>query len=361
MRVAGAGLLGFLIAVSLAANFHPASAYTPQAGDQFKYSEDIYVNHGKGSYLGYSDQTAVTGSEEVNSVTGSNVSSSYDYSYQFSSNQGSVSSSSSEGNFTWSSSSFTYLNGTDNQVGYSKPVYVWFAMDPSTPVGGTFFALNTQFTVLSKGYSFQLPTQNRYVQTIEARGTGQYQRNDSYGVFAASYTWYEYFDPSTGYIVGYNYTELDTGTYQGQAGSFEYMDLLYTTSTSYPLAAASGPSSSSPTFVGSQPAYPGPSESDELLILGIGVLVVIAVVALFWARRRGRSKALPKHSAYAPPPTPPTPPAPSPAPWESKIDMGSKPPQQVVIRDVAMVNCKYCGTLIPSTAQTCPYCGGPRQ
>jgi hypothetical protein len=355
LKFSGALLSMFLVAVALAANAHPVSAYAPQKGDRFNYSETIVVNNGQGSYTGYNDQTQVTGMEQANSVSEGSVYCSYSYSYQFSDNQGSSTSSLSAGNFTWSPSSFTYLNGSDNQVGYSKPIYVWFAMNPSVPVGGTFYALNTQFTVLSKNYSFHLPTEgSKYVQTIQAKGVGQYQRNDSYGLFTASYTWYEYFDPSTGYIVGYNDVEQDNGKYQGQAGSFTYTDNLYVTSTSYALAPAEAPSSTSNTMTANTE---GTTASDLYLGYAIilGIVVVVAVIGYAVGKRRGRGGPLPKHSPYAPPPAPPS------APWESKIDLGSTPPQQVVIRDVAKVNCRYCGTLIPTTAGTCPYCGGPRQ
>jgi hypothetical protein len=228
-------------------------------------------------------------------------------------------------------------------------------MNPSLAVGSTFYVLNTQFTVLSKDYAQQLPTENRYVQTIQTEGTGQYQRNDVYGVFTASYTWYEYFDTSTGYIVGYDYVEQDNGQYQGQAGSFTYTDALYVTSTSYPLTAASAPggqtaSSTSQVAAGVFPWYLG-------YVAVAGVVLFIIAIAIYAATRRRGKGSLPKHS-----PTPYAPPSsPSPAPFESKIDLGSNPPEQVVIRDVAKVNCKFCGTLIPSTVDRCPYCGGPRQ
>jgi hypothetical protein len=224
-------------------------------------------------------------------------------------------------------------------------------MNSSLAVGGTFYALNTQFTVMSRNYSLQLPTEgNKYVQTIQAKGIGQYQRNDAYGLFTASYTWYEYFDPSTGYIVGYNYVEQDNGQYQGQGGSFTYTDTLYVTSASYDLALASAPSTNASTGLMGLAPY-----LDYLVALA--VVLFIIVIAVYAATQRRRKHSLPKH-----PYTPYTPPsAPSSTPWEPKIDLGSKPPQQVVIRDVAKVNCKYCGTLIPTTADKCPYCGGPRQ
>ena len=69
--------------------------------------------------------------------------------------------------------------------------------------GGTFYLLNTQMTVISRNYSYHLPSQNRNVNTIFAQGISNYLRNDTYGQFTATYTWNAYFDPSTGYIVGY--------------------------------------------------------------------------------------------------------------------------------------------------------------
>jgi len=351
LRALGVALLSFLLAVAFIASVHPVSAYVPQEGDTFSYSETITVNNGQGSYAGYSDQTQTTGTEQMNSVNGSDLSASYRYSYQFNDNRGSSTSSSASGAYTWSSSSFTYVNGTDNQAGYSKPVYTWFAMNPSLPVGGTFHALNTELTVLSKSYSLQLPTEGgRYVQAIQARGTGEYQRNDDYGLFAASYTWTEYFDPTTGYIVGYYYVEQDNGQYQGQAGSFTYTDALYVTSTSYSLTAASAPSANAGSGLLGQAPYL------VYLVAAVGVLVVVALTAYAVTRSKRGRDSLPEHP-YAPgvPPVPPS------TPWESRVDLGSKPSQQVVIREVAKVNCRYCGTLIPTTADNCPYCGGPRQ
>ena len=352
----GAVLFAFLLATAIVANMHVASAYTPQKGDYFHYSETTTVGDGEGVYTGYTDQLETTGMEQMNSVNGSVVSASYSYSYQYSNNEGSSTSSSSSGSYTWSSNTFTYENGTDNQVGiggitYSNPLYVWFAMNPSLSVGSTFYVLNTQFTVLSKNYSLLLPGENRYVQTIQTEGTGQYQRNDSYGIFAASFTWNEYFDPSTGYIVGYHYLEQDNGKYQGQVGNFTYTDDLYVTSTSYSLIPASVTPTTSTTHQGGIPGFPFYL---SYVIAGLVVILfIVAVVAYTASTRIRKRESLPKH--------PYTPSSPPQTPFPSKIDLGSKPPEQVVIRDVAKVNCKYCGTLIPSTADTCPYCGAPRR
>ncbi len=338
-----------LIALAVAANANSVSAYAPQNGDFFNYSETTTVNNGQNSYSGYTDQALTTGMEKMTSISGGNVSATYSYSSQYSNNQGLSYSNSSSGSYTWSTSSFTYVKGTDHQVGYTNPIYVWFDMNPSLSVGGTFYVLNTQFTVLSKNYSLQLPTEgNKYVQSIQTKGTGQYQRNDFYGLFTASYTWYEYFDPSTGYIIGYNYVEQDNGSYNGQAGSFTYTDNLYVTSTSYNLAPANPPPVNPiDTLVALAP---------YLILALIAVLFAVGIV-VYASKRRRRMDTIPEH-----PPGPATlPSAPPSTPLASGIDLGSKPPPQVVIRDVAKVNCKYCGTLIPTTADTCPYCGGPRR
>jgi len=348
-KVFAVALSILLIALAVATNANSVSAYAPQSGDFFNYSETTTVNNGQNSYSGYTDQTQTTGMEKMTSISGSNVSATYSYSFQYSNNQGLSNSSSSSGSYTWSTSSFTYVKGTDHQVGYINPIYVWFDMNPSLTVGGTFYVLNTQFTVLSKNYSLQLPTEgNKYVQSIQTKGTGQYQRNDAYGLFTASYTWYEYFDPSTGYIIGYNYVEQDNGSYNGQAGSFTYTDNLYVTSTSYNLAPANPPPVNPVDTLLALAPY---------LILALIAVLFAVVIVVYASKRRRRMDTIPEH-----PPGPATllsgPPS---TPLESRIDLGSKPPEQVVIRDVAKVNCKYCGTLIPTTADRCPYCGGPRR
>jgi hypothetical protein len=179
-------------------------------------------------------------------------------------------------------------------------------MNSSLSVGSKFYVLNTQFTVLSKNYSLQLPTENKYVQAIQTEGTGQYQRNDLYGVFTASYTWHEYFDPSTGYIVGYNYVEQDNGQYQGQAGSFAYSDDLYVTSTSYSLTAVSAPTgpTTSSTNQGVTGGFPWNVSYFVVPVVATLVVLFIAAAAIYAARRRGKD-SLPKHSPYVPSSSPP--------------------------------------------------------
>ncbi len=233
------------------------------------------------------------------------------------------------------------MKGTDSQTGYVNPT-VWFYMSNSVAKGGTFYLLNTQMTMLDRNSSYSLLSQNRYVQAIHAQGSSNYLRDDVYGRFNAAYTWDTYFDPSTGYIIGYSYVEHDTDSY---GNGFTLNENLYVTATSYSLARAAPPANSG-------------LSSLLYLIVGLAViilLIAIVVVAIVVLRRR---RGLPKHPAPvqdysrmpsefgAPPPT---------------IDLTPKqqPAQQIVIKEVAKVRCKYCGALVDTTARVCPICGGP--
>lgn len=318
-----------------------AATYVPHQGDYFNYHEVESLGSGTGSYTGYTEQTVVDGKETMNSIDASGVvSATYGYSWTFSNSSGSTESGSQSGSYTFSSANYYYLNGTDDQTGYVNPT-VWFFMDNSIPKGGTFTTLNTQMTVESTSYSYYLTSQNRNVNAIFAQGTSSYERNDEYGQFTATYTWKAYFDPTTGYIIGYEYVEHDTNP---SGDGFTWTDSLYVTSTSYSLTAAlsSGEGSSGATqYIG---------------IIAAIVLVIVVVVILIIALSRRSRKSLPKHN----PPQKYVPPSPPPAPQIDLTPKEQPPVQQIVIKEVVKVNCRYCGALIDSTVTTCPVCGAPR-
>jgi hypothetical protein len=329
-----------------------ASHYIPQAGDYFSYYEAVDLGNGTGNYAGYTEHTVVNGVIEITGVNGDIVSTYYSYSWNWGSSNGETDTGGSSGNFTFSSDTFLYVNGTDDQTGYVNPT-VWFYIYNSMPE--SFDLLNTWMEVMDGNHSYYLPSQDGYVSTIYAQGTSSYQRNDVYGQFSASGTWAAYFDPSTGYIVGYRYVENDAGSGEG----FTYTENLYVTNTSYRLTAAPAPSGDGSTLLWYFVFIAG-------IILVIAVVILLIVAFLIIRRRR----ALPKHpsqqvswkdwedqarrrqsSSYGPPPPPPP-----------DIDLTPKQPpvQQIVIKEVAKVYCKYCGALYDSTAMVCPKCGGPR-
>jgi hypothetical protein len=336
------------------------AAFTPHVGDSFSYYESTDLGSGTGDYTGYTEHATYQGTESVTGVgSDGTVSTHYSYSYSWSNNSGSTETGNPSGDFTFSSNNFLYLNGTDDQIGYTNPT-VWFAMDSSFPVGATFTLLDTQMTIISKDHSFYLPSQQKYVNTIFSQGGSSYQRNDVYGQFTASYIWKVYFDPSTGYIVGYTYEERDTNPSAG----FTYSENLYVTSTSYPLttvAITPSPATVSPTFVFPTPRTPTITQfiPSFFVLAGFVLVILIVVVAVLYAVSKGSRKTLPRHS-YQQPYQQPPPSSPSTSP--ENIDLTPKQPgvQQIVIKEVVKVKCRYCGALIDSTAQNCPYCGAPR-
>jgi len=320
-----------------------ATSYVPQAGDHFSYYESENLGSGTGDYVGYSEQTIVNGMERINAANADGtLSATYSYSWTWQNSTGTTENGNSSGDFTFSPVTFLYVNGTDDQTGYINPT-VWFSIDNSIPIGGTFTLLNTEMTVVSRDYSFYLTSQGKNVNSIFAQGTSSYLRNDQYGQFTATYTWKAYFDPSSGYIIGYNYVEHDTNS---SGTGFTYTENLYVTSTSYQLTTAA----TSPVELNST------STQYLLYIIGITLLIVILAIIVYAISRR--SRRLPRHSyqqAYRPEP------ASQNRPPES-IDLTPKQPpvQQIVVKEVVKVKCRYCGALIDSTALECPICGAPR-
>ncbi len=325
-----------IIIVSLSIAFAPANAqtrYVPRQGDYFSYHEVADVGSGTGDYAPYSDHTVTDGMERINQVFANNktVATNYKFTSNFNDYTGANPKSwGSSGNFSWSAISFLYLKGNDSQIGYANPLAVWFYMDNSTQTDGAFTLLDTPMTVTSTSYSYHLASENRNVYAIRAQGTGSYTRNDSYGIFKAAYTWTTYFDPSTGYIIGYEWNEQDTSS----SATFTYTETLYATLTSYPLTTA-----------------PATSNIGQYLVYIAAFFFVILLIVIVPVAISRRSRRLPKHTYPQVPVAPP------------QIDLTPKqqpPVQQIVIKEVVKVKCRYCGALIDSTVQTCPFCGAPR-
>jgi hypothetical protein len=334
-----------LLLLTVPAAAATGSHYVPRAGDLFHYSETINLGQGTGDYNGYTETTLISGSVGVTSVLPNGTeSASYSNSDAWSNNSGAQESWTSSGTFTFSADSFLYVQGTDNQTGYVNPS-VWFYMDNGLAPGSSFTVLNTPMDVVSTDTSYSLGAPlSEAVQTIYAEGNGSFVRNDVYGNFDATYNWKNYFDPSTGYIVGYLYTEQDSNS---SGDGFTLTDQLYVTSTTYPLTAATAPASSSSS--GSSVPY---------LLVGVVIAVVVIVVVVAWLLSRSRRPSnLPRHSGggdirYGPPPGAPPP---------IHLTPGGQPAvQQIVLRETVKVNCRYCGALIDTTAAACPNCGAPR-
>jgi hypothetical protein len=343
----GVGAFLFAALLVLAPGGTPGH-YTPKVGDSFSYSESVGLSNGQGNYTGYTETTYVNGSVDVTGVVPANgtVDATFTNATHYVNSTGASIRAHARGTFAFSDASFLYLGNPENLTGYTNP-YVWFYMNDSLGRHGHFFLLNTAFSVVSADRAFELgPGSGRYVATIAASGNGSFLRNDGYGKFTATYHWRAFFDPATGYIVGYDYTENDSNA---AGDGFTLTDALYVTSTTYPLTAAAAPST--PTTL---PAW-------ELAAIVAGVVILVIVVVVFLVAHF-RRRSLPAHSrggaaSYGLPPAPPLGPAPPPV----RLAPGNEPTvQQVVVRETVKVNCQYCHSLIDSTATTCPVCGAAR-
>ncbi len=337
-------LLALLLLPSASA---AGTLHVPVAGDRFAYHETITLTNGTGNYTGYTEDGNYQGSMTMTAVQpNGTVSAAYQSSGTWSNNQGQSSPWSESGNFTFSANSFLYLQGTDNQTGYVKP-HVWFDMNNNLTTGGSFTSLNTPMSVISTDQPFASSSSSTgYVKTILAEGSGSYQRNDQYGKFTAQYEWKEYFDPSTGYIVGYLYVETDT---DAAGDGFVWTDTLSDTSTSFPLTPTSAP-----------PAAPTPYDWTPVIVLVVVLLIIVVVVALVLRRRHSKGSvpsALPRHSKQGG--TGPVAPYGAPAPV-NLVPRDQPAIQQIVVKETVKVPCRFCGTLIDSTDTACPKCGAPR-
>ena len=89
------------------------------------------------------------------------------------------------------------------------------------------------------------------------------------------------------------------------------------------------------------------------------IIVIVALVLRARHRRAGGMAAagVPRHGAPGAPSFRQTFPPP---PGVNLTPAGQPPVQQIVIKETVKVPCRYCGTLMDSTATVCPNCGAPR-
>jgi hypothetical protein len=326
----------------------PLVHYVPKAHDGFRYYETTVLNQAVGAYSGYVNYSWTNGTENVTAVLPNGTeSATYSWTEHWANNDpssGTITQPSAT--FTFSAATYKYVHGTDGETG----PYVWFYVNNTLGVGGQFHLNTTEFNVTSTNESYRIDlSPTGYVATIAAYGTGSYRYSNFTGTtFTARYSWTAYFDPKTGYIVAYTYSEQD----RDSAGDgFTWIDDLTVTHTSYKLTPYPAP----PAGAASSP--PGISVLEIVVIAIVVLVVIVLVVALALRARRGPS--LPKHSPTGRVDYTPLAPGPGPPPV-GLTPTGQPAVQQIVMRETVKVNCRYCGTLIDSTATVCPNCGAPR-
>ncbi len=411
-----------LLAPGGASAVTPAAHYVPHIDDAFTFQETISVGGGYGNYSGYSETDDVNGTLTVTAVApNGTVTASYNYVQHYWNSTGTNVSWTTSGSFTFSSVTFRYVHGTDNQTG-DNGTPTWFYMNNSLGTGATVSPLGTSLTIESTDYDYALETSaGSFVSTLAANGTGSYDRNDVYGSFVANWQYSSFFDPSTGYIVGYVYVEHDSNA---QGDGFVYTDNLRVTHTTYALTTGashgtysvtvtesglgattrwmltvdglpvsgtgsslvltglpngtyaayatargylSSPPSWSVTISGSDRGYsvswsvfppPAPPLNPLVVFVVPGVVILVVVVVLVLVLSRRSRRALPRHSAGGMPRY--GGPVAGPPPPISLTPTDQPRIQQIVVKEVVKVKCAYCGSLIDSTAAACPFCGATR-
>ncbi len=226
-------LLAFAIAP---AGVHPAAHYLPQVGDSFTFTETISVGGGYGNLTGFWSTDDVNGTLTVTATPANGTdTATFDYvGHYWNSSGGNYPWTEDGPSFTFSAKTFDYVRGTDDQPG-EVGNQTWFFMNNSLAPGATIAPLGTELTITSDDATFDLGTgAGGFVSAIGAAGTGTYD-NDG---FTAQYDYHAYYAPSTGYIVGYVYTENDSDS---QGDGFVYVDHLAVTHATYSIPAAASP------------------------------------------------------------------------------------------------------------------------
>ena len=145
--------------------------YVPQSGDRFDYYETYQLGSGSGNYSNYYENTFINGTIGVTgTLPNGTESASYSNSDSWSNVSGTAYQWTSSGDFSFSAATFAYVQGTDNQTGYTNPL-VWFYVNNSLPEGAGLTLLNTNSHVVSTDYSYALGSPyNENVATIFVEG-----------------------------------------------------------------------------------------------------------------------------------------------------------------------------------------------
>jgi L-amino acid N-acyltransferase YncA len=219
-----------------ASSFRQASS--PQTGDFFEYKLLRKVGDGTGEYEGYWDELRSSGRYEITSIAGGVVSLTATYSWAFSSNYAPSESGTESRAVKFDAGSRKYVSPKtdldDFDTMNASLLAVWFWAPPSSPVGAKVQVLDESYTVTARDSTVW--TNWAPVLGMRAEGSGRSQRHDSYGDF--SFNWQDtyHFDQASGYVVAIRYEEWDTGSYNGNFGSFKLTEEFDLTSASFPTS-----------------------------------------------------------------------------------------------------------------------------
>ena len=235
------------------------AAMAPRAGDRFEYDYNTNVDQGSGEYTGYTDHMRSHSAYAVQGVQGDQVTVHGTGSWTFDGSDGTHQSGVVDATPVFSLSTRHYLSGIDVNVTDPSNATVWFWIPTPAQAGDTLRVLDDVFTVTSTDATIWFGLFPHKAFLLEA--SGQYDRNDAYGKFLATYHDRYFFDRDSGFIVAEQFDEHDANAVAG----FHYHAEVQVTSSSY--------------------AIPLDWVSFSLVDLGIPAAAVLAVAGVVRVRR----------------------------------------------------------------------------
>ncbi len=219
-------LLAVLMSLSTVLPAASTAAAAPAVGDYFEYDYNSYVDHGTGTYYGYTDKMLSSSRYVVSEVSGDVVTFKATGSWTFQGSDGGYDSGILDQNVSFSMTTRRYVGPIDVDGSYIDPA-IWFWIPTDVKKGQSIRILDDEFKVASTSKTIWIGMVPHKV--IQLTASGSYARDDAYGMFQATYDDSYCFDKETGYIVSEEYVEHDS---TGSA-SFRYVAHVDVTSSSY--------------------------------------------------------------------------------------------------------------------------------
>lgn len=238
LRRAGAIAVTLLMVVPLMAVLaSPAAADTPGPGTYFKYEYEQRVRDSTDAYYGYKDDTEGTGHYEVISWGPDEASVAYSWEWTYDNNEGDWKSGSDSGVITFDLATRMYTCDRidlDDAIYASEPPETlgqWIWVPPDVKKGDKLWILDEEWTVTDTDATLWVGWTPR--KLIEVTSSGNWHRDDDYGVFDYTYTDRLYFCKDNGMFYAERYNEHDEGTWLGDYASFNYFIEINVVEASY--------------------------------------------------------------------------------------------------------------------------------
>jgi len=213
------------------------AAGAPEEGAYFEYEYEQWVEKGSGAYYGYKETTEGKGRYEVRTVGEEEITVKFKRQWTFDNNEGQYDASSETGIISFHREERYY---TSERIDLDDPLYTrmdpedlaqWIWIPTDVEKGDTIWILDDWWTVTDTDKTLWVGWTPR--KLIELTSSGDWSRNDDYGVFEYSYTDRLYFSQDNGMFYAERYEEHDVGTWEGDYATFDLHIKIDVTDASY--------------------------------------------------------------------------------------------------------------------------------